>query len=438
MDLWQAFSDRHPENPIFVEDGKVMTSASLRSHSEILARSLMQVPTGRFAVLANRPSVLATCLLAAAQSARELLILRSPQEPDSDLLRAAGVGAVVEEQNLELHSTGIANTIGLRDAAILIPTSGTSGVPKIACHQIPALMGRIRPPRPQHGPARWLLTYQPNGFAGIQMMLTALATDSTLVCLSEINVPHLTEAALSHRVTHISGTPTFWRSFLLCLGDSAELGDLQQITLGGEVVDQATLDRLRARFPHAGISHIYASTEAGALFSVRDGRAGFPAHWLEDGVEGSLLRIREGVLDVKSPRSMLGYLNESNSAGRADGWLVTGDRAEQVGDRVYFRGRQDFVINIGGGKVTPEEVESALLDVPGVLDLRAYPVANPITGYVVGLEAVAAPATDIDQLRQRILAVARQRLLPYKVPRLIRFVEAVKCDLSGKKSRKLE
>lgn len=204
------------------------------------------------------------------------------------------------------------------------------------------------------------------------------------------------------------------------------------------MADQATIDRLRARFPYAGVSHIYASTEAGALFSVRDGRAGFPSHWLDDGVEGTLLRIRDGVLEVKSPRSMLGYLNQSSSSEQSDGWLNTGDRVELVGDRVYFRGRQDLVINVGGGKVMPEEVESALLDVPGVLDLRAYPVANPITGFVVGLEVVTAPATNTDQLRQQILAVARQSLLPYKVPRLIRFVDALKCDLSGKKSRKTE
>jgi acyl-coenzyme A synthetase/AMP-(fatty) acid ligase len=68
-----------------------------------------------------------------------------------------------------------------------------------------------------------------------------------------------------------------------------------------------------------------------------------------------------------------------------DGWLVTGDRVERRGDRVYFLGREGSLINIGGAKVVPEEVESALLDVPGVLDLRAFAVANPITAFVIGL-----------------------------------------------------
>jgi acyl-CoA synthetase (AMP-forming)/AMP-acid ligase II len=266
--------------------------------------------------------------------------------------------------------------------------------------------------------------------------LTALATDSALVCLSALDVPRLAETAVAHHVTHISGTPTFWRAFLLCLGASAARLDLEQITLGGEVVDQGTLDRLRDRFPRARLAHIYASTETGALFSVRDGQAGFPARWLKEPVDGVSLRIRDGVLEVQSPRAMLGYLQNQGVPRSPDGWLVTGDRVEARGDRVYFLGREDSLINIGGGKATPEEVEAALLDDPRVLDLRAFAVRNPITGFVVGLEVVAAPGFDLEQLRQDLLATARSKLLPYKVPRLVRFVDAVQSDVSGKKSRK--
>lgn len=220
MDLWQSFADSQPEKPVFVEDGTEITLGPLRKQSEILCRRLAQMSSGRVAVFSNRPSVLAICLLAAVKSGRELLILRAPQALDSDFWRCTRVDSVVQERDLELVRTGIANITEPRNAAILIPTSGTSGVPKIARHQISGLMSRIRPTRPPHGPARWLLTYQPNGFAGIQMILTALVTDSTLVCLSETDVPRLTATALSQRVTHISGTPTFWRSFLLCLGES--------------------------------------------------------------------------------------------------------------------------------------------------------------------------------------------------------------------------
>ena len=401
----------------FIEDGVPVEMAALRVSAAGLAA---RIPARRFAVYTNRPSVIATCLIAAIDSGRELLLLRSPTIPDAD------IGAIVDDA-LDVHSIPGAASAESSEPAILIPTSGTSGVPKIARHRIDALLGRIR-----STPARWLLTYQPHGFAGLQMILTALETDAVLVCLSSPGVPRLAEAALAHRVTHISGTPTFWRSFLLCLG--APL-DLEQITLGGEIADQSTLDRLRAAFPRAAISHIYASTEAGAVFSVRDGLAGFPAEWL-DKISGDVaLRIRDGILEVRSPRAMLSYVNHPGAAHTPDGWLITGDRVEVRAGRVFFLGREDSVINVGGAKVTPEEIESALLDISGIVDLRAFAAPNPITGFVVGLDVAAAPGFDAAELRQSIQSAARARLAPYKVPRLIRFVDVIASDPSGKKSR---
>lgn len=435
MEHFAGLADRAPESVVFIEDGNEVTAFSLQTGAGILAGRMREAGPGRAAVFSNRPSVLSACLLACLESGQELLISRAPYLADSGFWKAAGVGAVVDESDLQLHRITGSTAAASGEAAVLIPTSGTSGAPKIVRHRMASLMGRIRPGNSPRG-ARWLLTYQANGFAGLQIILTTLATDATLVSLSEMDVPRLAEAAVARHVTHISGTPTFWRTFLLCLGSSTALPDLEQITLGGEVVDQGTLDRLRRVFPGAGVSHIYASTEAGALFSVRDGQAGFPAGWLEKPVDGVSLRIRDGVLEVRSPRAMLGYLDKQNVSLCADGWLVTGDRVEQRNDRVYFLGREDSVINVGGSKVTPEEVEAALLDHPRILDLRAFGAPNPITGWVVGLEVVAAPGSDTESLHQEILAMARQKLVSYKVPRLIRFVDEVLCDVSGKKSRK--
>ena len=81
-----------------------------------------------------------------------------------------------------------------------------------------------------------------------------------------------------------------------------------QITLGGEVVDQAVLDRLKNAFPKSRLVHIYATTEMGRCFSVNDGLAGFPASYLKaplpDGVE---LKIEDGQLMIRSANSMRMY-----------------------------------------------------------------------------------------------------------------------------------
>ncbi len=193
---------------------------------------------------------------------------------------------------------------------------------------------------------------------------------------------------------------------------------------------------MRALFPKAGITHIYASTEAGALFAVRDGQAGFPAQWLETGIDGARLRVRDGELQVLSPRAMLGYAAGAKASPvLADGWLVTGDLVEQRGDRVYFLGRGDSVISVGGAKLTPEEVEAVLLKVPGVAEGRVFGVKNPITGYLVGAEIVAQAGADVEHLRAELLTAARAQLEPYKVPRVIRFVSSIRVSEAGKKDR---
>ncbi|MEW6048669.1 MAG: AMP-binding protein, partial [Bacillota bacterium] len=217
-----------------------------------------------------------------------------------------GVDATIGE---ELNVSPVpAAKVALPDASVLLTTSGTTGTPKVVRHSLHRLLGRVRLPKDGALPCRWLLTFHPGSFAGIQVLLTAILSGSELFAFSEPSATKLAEAAARYEVTHISGTPTFWRAFRIALGENAGEVPLQQITLGGEVADQPTLDMLAASFHGARISHIYATTEAGALFAVTDGRAGFPARWLECGVEGVRLRISDGVLEVLSPRSMEGYV----------------------------------------------------------------------------------------------------------------------------------
>ncbi len=179
----------------------------------------------------------------------------------------------------------------------------------------------------------------------------------------------MAELAVAQQVTHISGTPTFWRAFLMALGDRAL--PLKAITLGGEAADQAILDALAARFPRAILRHIYATTEAGTVFSVGDDRAGFPKAWLGDDLAVS----DQDTLIVKG--------------------LDTGDVVEITDDRVLFRGRRDAMVNIGGVKVFPETVEAHLLQLPYVQEVRVAARPNPITGHILTADIVLKPFTAI-------------------------------------------
>jgi acyl-CoA synthetase (AMP-forming)/AMP-acid ligase II len=133
---------------------------------------------------------------------------------------------------------------------------------------------------------------------------------------------------------------------------------------------------------------------------------------------------------------MSSYLNR-DTAGvvTGDGWLNTGDIVELSADRVFFRGRRDLLLNVGGAKVRPEEVEAALDALPEVAESRVYGIANPVTGMLVAAEIVPAAGGDPNVLRRSILQQLRARLEPYKVPRIVKLVDSIAVSAAGKKGR---
>jgi acyl-CoA synthetase (AMP-forming)/AMP-acid ligase II len=312
-------------------------------------------------------------------------------------------------------------------------TSGTTRAPKVARHTPENLFAtHRRTEKSQH--ARWLLTYPPTSFAGLQVVFSSLIGGADLVLPSERTMPAFAKAAERHSVTHISGTPTFWRSFLMLI-TPAKLMDLQQITVGGEAIDQPTLDRLRSVFPNSRITHIYASTEAGVGFSVTDGRAGIPASWLETGVSDVRLRVRNDVLEIHSPRMLRRYESGEPTPIDSEGWLSTGDLVSIEGDRLNFVGRSDRRMNVGGFKVSPEEVEAVLLECAGVADVQVSGVSSPISGQVLTASVVPKPGLNPDLVKKEVQRLAYERLEPFKVPRIVRMVQAVTVADSGKKVR---
>jgi acyl-coenzyme A synthetase/AMP-(fatty) acid ligase len=203
--------------------------------------------------------------------------------------------------------------------------------------------------------------------------------------------------------------------------------------LGGEAADQATLNRVKAAFPAARVTHTYASTEAGMVFAVHDGLEGFPSAWLEQPRQGVEVRLRDGFLQIKTPHAMRGYLTEAAQPLLDDGWLATADRCEVTGDRARILGRDDSTINVGGSKVYPLAVEKFLLDLPGVAEARVYGSPNPISGFLVGADVVLEPGADPAEARPRILAACREGLAGYQVPRVFKIVDAIAVGASGKK-----
>ncbi|MGC4053312.1 MAG: fatty acid--CoA ligase family protein [Paludibaculum sp.] len=422
------------EQPCLKRDEVVSSGADILTLAESLAAWLQRSGTTSVLSEARDPRVLLALLLLAEQQNLRIILARGA-ESAAQARTCLPVGSYIDGE-------GVFHALPRDDAAQQPPesstihlfTSGTTGNPKIVEHALGTLLGRIggRSLKKNEG-ARWLLTYEPHSFAGLQVVLSAVLSNGLLISSTRRDPASAVKTATLSEATHISATPTFWRAFLMA-GASGRTLPLRQITLGGEAVDQATLDRLAEAFPTARIVHIFASSEAGALFSVRDGKAGFPAGWLNEPLEdGITLRLRNGVLEALSPNRMKRYASLQPTPSAEDGWLITGDLAEVRGDRVMFLGRADRTVNVGGLKVCPEEIEEFLLGHPAVRDARAFGVASPLVGQLLAAEIVLDPERDPAAALMELRRFCASGLPPHKVPRRIEPVAQVRMAESGKK-----
>jgi acyl-coenzyme A synthetase/AMP-(fatty) acid ligase len=257
--------------------------------------------------------------------------------------------------------------------------------------------------------------------------------------LSEPGEPIADYVARLHArgVSHISGTPSHWRKLLMS-GSVAGFSP-RYVRLSGEIADQAVLDGLSRGFPAASIGHAYASTEAGVGFAVNDGLEGFPASMLGKSPDGVEMKVEDGSLRIRSTRTAHAYVgNNASALTDGEGFVDTGDMVERRGDRYHFVGRRGGIINIGGLKVHPEEIEAVINRHAKVRMSRARSRRSPITGAIVVADVILADGCDptrSDEIRDKILADCRTSLAPHKVPAMIKFVAALDITAAGKLAR---
>jgi len=311
-----------------------------------------------------------------------------------------------------------------------LPTSGTSGKPKLALHGLASLTAGIAP----SPPTSWGTFYDIRRYGGLQIALRALLCggDLTLTSADEPLAAYLARLVAAG-ATHVSGTPSHWRRVLM---DASTSGFAPRaIRLSGEIADQGALDALRARFPGAEIVHAYASTEAGVGFAVHDGLAGFPARWLNE-ARTPALRIEGGTLRLKGPGVASAVLGTDGAPFDAEGFIDSGDAVAVRDGRCHFLGRVNGAINVGGAKVNPEVVEAALAAHEDVAMARVSARRNPITGAIVVAEIVARPgASASPALGRAILAQAAARLKPHETPAMVKFVDRLELTAAGKVAR---
>ncbi len=306
----------------------------------------------------------------------------------------------------------------VRPGRITVLTSGTTGLLKLIDHSADSLntFDRVG----QMPPNRWFLPYQIGSYAWYQMVALGLfVPDQDLVPADFADLAGSFEAAIRQGlITAISSTPTFWRHALMSVGpELLATAPLQAISMGGEIVDQAILDRLAALYPAARLRHIYASSEAGAAIVVSDGRAGFDASLLQRDGGPVALRIAEGRLFIRSR-----YGNRAQT----DGWIDTGDVVEDRGGRIHFLGRAgNAMINVGGQKAFPPDIEAHLLRHPDVLWAQVTARRAPLVGHLPVASVVLRHPLDPAEAEALLTAHCEGHLADYAIPRIWDFPDRV-------------
>ena len=297
---------------------------------------------------------------------------------------------------------------------LVVFTSGSTGEPKGILHDCERVMRKFVKKRPGR---RTVLFLAMDHFGGFNTLLGTFAYGGVGVCLAGRSPLAVCEAIEGARATLLPVTPTFLN--LLLASDGWRIRDLESlelITYGTEVMPEQTLAAVADIFPGVKIKQTYGLSEVGVLRSrSEDGGS----TWVRVGGDGFETKVVDGILWIRSEANMVGYLNAPNPFGE-DGWLNTGDHVEVDGDRMRFMGRESEIINVGGQKVFPVEVEGVLLEADNISEAAVYGVPHPILGAAVAARISTDRTEDPDEIKRRLKDFCAERLTKYKIP--MRFV----------------
>ncbi|WP_281640394.1 AMP-binding protein [Aurantimicrobium minutum] len=300
-------------------------------------------------------------------------------------------------------------------------TSGTSGKPKAVRKSLDSLV-RSHRSDDANGQKIWGLIYEPIRMAGIQVITHCLIGGHVLVATNTSEtLSEKIKQFVTQKVDSLSATPTLWRQIMQT--PEAQDLSLSQITLGGEIADQKTLNALKKFFPDARISHVYASTEVGVGFAVHDQLEGFPLSFLEDVNRNPQLRVNGEILEVG--------IASDNDLIR---WESTGDCVKIEADRVKFLGRESGLINIGGAKVWPEDVERILRQHPLVIDAVVKAKPSSFSGNILVAE-VKISTNEPEDLSKQLRKWVRSHAASYYVPASISINNEMTVSSTGKVKR---
>jgi long-chain acyl-CoA synthetase len=325
----------------------------------------------------------------------------------------------------------------LREAGhpgLVLFSSGSAGKSKAAVHDLMSLLEKFKVVRHKRRTIPFLLF---DHIGGVNTMLYSLANGGCLITVRERNPDSVLQAVEQHRADLLPASPTFLNLVLLSEAYKRHaVTTLQTVTYGTEPMPESTLKRFHELFPAITLLQTYGLSEVGIL---RSKSRSSNSLWVKVGGEGFSTRVVDGILQIKAQSAMLGYLNAGNPF-TADGWFNTGDAVEVDGEYIRILGRKSEIINVGGEKVYPAEVESVIQEVPGVAEVTVYGEANFIMGHLVCAKVRLVEGIDVDRkaFLHRLKLHCRERMQAFKVPARLRLEDGQQYSARFKKVRSID
>ena len=315
-------------------------------------------------------------------------------------------------------------------AGLVLFSSGSTGKPKAILHSLPELLNKFRKPRHCYRTLAFLLFDHIGGF---NTLCYTLANLGCVVVASDHSVASVCRVIEKHRVELLPTSPSFLNLMLLSEAHkSHDLSSLRLITYGTEVMPERTLRMANEAFPQARFLQTYGLSELGIL---RSKSASSDSLLVKIGGEDYETRVVDGRLQIRAQSSMLGYLN-APSPFDADGWFDTGDSVLREGDYYRILGRQSDIINVGGQKVYPSEVEQVIAEMNEVIDVSVKGEEHLLMGHVVTATVQMEESVSGVQMRKRIAEYCKGRLQPFMLPVKVKVVTEGQVNYRFKKIRR--
>lgn len=322
-------------------------------------------------------------------------------------------GYELEKRAQTVDHPMLLDLINGNSAGIIFFSSGTTGEPKAALHNLDHLMKKFMTPGRRISMVTFLLFDHEGGF---NTVMHALSSGSMIATLRERSPEEVCGVIEKYKIELLPTSPTFLNMIILSRAyERYDLSSLRIISYGTEPMPESTLKRLHAIFPDVKLKQTYGLSELGVMKTKSESSESL---WMKIGGEGYETKIVDGILYIRAQSAMLGYLN-APSPFDEEGWFNTKDRVEEKDGYLRILGRTTDLINVGGEKVYPNEVESVLLSFDGVKDAYVYGEPNPITGMSVVADVSVDEENNNREFIRKLRRFCGEKLEAFKRPAAI-------------------